>query len=65
MTLRKITIGISVRYVSKDDHSLSEQAPPLPNVKKKNTSNIIDLSERSTNLLDLLQQEENLNSVNE
>ena len=29
MTLRKITIDNSVRYVSKDNHSHSEQALPI------------------------------------
>ena len=39
MTLRKITIDNSLRYISKDDHSHSEQAPPTSNTRKKNVYN--------------------------
>ena len=37
-TERKITIDNSFRYVSKDDHSHSEQTPPFSKERNKNTS---------------------------
>ena len=54
--LRKIAVDNSVKYVSKDDHSHTEQAPPIPkeiyskpNTRKKNASNINGLSKKSKN----------------
>ena len=44
MTLRKITIENSVRYVSKDGHSCSKQIALISKERKKNFS-IIKLSE--------------------
>ena len=38
MKLRKITNNNSVRYVSKDDQSRSEQTPPISTEIKKNAS---------------------------
>ena len=47
MTLSKITINNSVRYVSKEDHSHSERTLPIskesdskPNTRKKKASNL-------------------------
>ena len=48
MTLRKVNIDNSVRYVSKGGHSHSERAPAIiskegdskPSTRKKNDSNI-------------------------
>ena len=39
MTSRRITLYNSVKYVSKIDHSHSEQTPPFSKEKKKNASN--------------------------
>ena len=50
MTLRKVKIDNSVRYISKDDHSHTEQAPPISNTRKKSVSNKI-LSQKNKKLL--------------
>ena len=38
MTLRKISLDNSVRYISKDDNLHSEQAPPTSKDRNKNAS---------------------------
>ena len=39
MALRKVTTDNSVRYVSNDEYSHTEQTPPISNTRKKNASN--------------------------
>ena len=39
MTLPKLTVDKSDRYVSKDDHSHSEQTPPISKERSKNAFN--------------------------
>ena len=50
MTLGKLTIESSVKYVSKVDHSHSEQAPQIRNRRKNTTSNTIKLSQKNKKL---------------
>ena len=39
MTLRKITIDNSLRYISKDNYAQSEETPQISNRSKNNASN--------------------------
>ena len=56
MTLRKLTIDHSVRYVSKVDHSHTEQVPPVPSERERNRDRKPNMRKKNASFIKLSQK---------